>query len=90
QIDQILIHQQLELLEIVTDFEENNKYELKNVLGQRVYFAAEDTDCLTRNCCGPSRPFTIRIMDNLGRQVVTLHRPLRCSTCCCPCCLQEV
>ncbi|NWH33955.1 PLS2 scramblase, partial [Chloropsis hardwickii] len=90
QIDQILIHQQLELLEIVTGFEENNKYELKNALGQRVYFAAEDTDCLTRNCCGPARPFTMRIVDNLGHEVITLHRPLRCSSCCCPCCLQEV
>ncbi|XP_039578354.1 LOW QUALITY PROTEIN: phospholipid scramblase 1-like [Passer montanus] len=90
QIDQILIHQQLEILEIVTGFEENNKYELKNALGQRVYFAAEDTDCLTRNCCGPSRPFTMRIIDNLGREVITLQRPLRCSDCCCPCCLQEL
>ncbi|NWW42025.1 PLS1 scramblase, partial [Panurus biarmicus] len=75
QIDQILIHQQLELLEILTGFETNNRYELKNALGQRVYFAAEDTDCLTRNCCGPSRPFTIRIIDNLGHEVITLRRP---------------
>ncbi|XP_017689312.1 PREDICTED: phospholipid scramblase 1 [Lepidothrix coronata] len=90
QIDQILIHQQIELLEILTGFETQNKYELKNALGQRVYFAAEDTDCLTRNCCGPSRPFTIRIIDNMGREVITLQRPLRCSSCCCPCCLQEV
>ncbi|KAM4894927.1 phospholipid scramblase 1-like isoform 1-T4 [Sylvia borin] len=90
QIDQILIHQQLELLEIVTGFETNNKYELKNSLGQRVYFAAEDTDCLTRNCCGSARPFTMRIIDNLGREVITLQRPLRCASCCCPCCLQEL
>ncbi|XP_071293773.1 phospholipid scramblase 1 isoform X3 [Agelaius tricolor] len=76
--------------QVVTGFEENNKYELKNALGQRVYFAAEDTDCLTRNCCGPSRPFTMRITDNLGREVIRLHRPLRCSACCCPCCLQEL
>ncbi|RMC02129.1 hypothetical protein DUI87_21293 [Hirundo rustica rustica] len=75
---------------VVTGFETNNKYELKNALGQRVYFAAEDTDCLTRNCWGPSRPFTIRIIDNLGREVITLQRPLRCSLCCCPCCLQEL
>ncbi|XP_035190497.1 phospholipid scramblase 1-like isoform X4 [Oxyura jamaicensis] len=71
-------------------FESNNKYEIKNTLGQRVYFAVEDTDCCTRNCCGPSRPFTIRIMDNLGREVITLQRPLRCSSCCFPCCLQEI
>ncbi|NWH47872.1 PLS1 scramblase, partial [Fregata magnificens] len=90
QIDQILIHQQIELLEILTGFETNNKYEIKNTLGQRVYFAAEDTDCCTRNCCGPSRPFTIRIIDNLGHEVITLQRPLRCSSCCFPCCLQEL
>uniref|UniRef100_A0A8B9TJ46 Phospholipid scramblase n=1 Tax=Anas platyrhynchos TaxID=8839 RepID=A0A8B9TJ46_ANAPL len=58
-------------------FESNNKYEIKNTLGQRIYFAVEDTDCCTRNFCGPSRPFTIR-------------RPLRCSSCCFPCCLQEI
>ncbi|XP_075572153.1 phospholipid scramblase 1 isoform X1 [Pelecanus crispus] len=90
QIDQILIHQQIELLEILTGFETNNKYEIKNTLGQRVYFAAEDTDCCTRNCCGPSRPFTLRIIDNLGHEVITLQRPLRCSSCCFPCCLQEL
>ncbi|XP_019388503.1 PREDICTED: phospholipid scramblase 1-like [Crocodylus porosus] len=90
QIDQILIHQQLELLEIITGFETNNKYEIKNALGQRVYFAAEENDCCTRNCCGPSRPFTIKIIDNIGHEVITLQRPLRCSSCCCPCCLQEL
>ncbi|XP_050013206.1 phospholipid scramblase 1 isoform X2 [Alexandromys fortis] len=90
QIDQILVHQQIELLEVLTGFETNNKYEIKNSLGQRVYFAVEDTDCCTRNCCGPSRPFTLRILDNLGQEVMTLERPLRCSSCCFPCCLQEI
>ncbi|KAH0624054.1 hypothetical protein JD844_007374 [Phrynosoma platyrhinos] len=90
QIDQILIHQQIELLEIITGFETCNKYEIKNALGQRVYFAAEETDCCTRNCCGPSRPFTMKIMDNMGQEVIELMRPLRCSSCCFPCCLQEV
>ncbi|XP_057595093.1 phospholipid scramblase 2 isoform X1 [Hippopotamus amphibius kiboko] len=90
QIDQLLIHQQIELLEVLTGFETNNKYEIKNSLGQRIYFAAEDTDCCTRNCCGPSRPFTMRILDNMGREVITLERPLRCTSCYFPCCLQEI
>nr|XP_020013390.1 phospholipid scramblase 1 [Castor canadensis] len=90
QIDQILAHQQVELLEVLTGFETNNRFEIKNSLGQRVYFAVEDTDCCTRNCCGASRPFTLRILDNLGQEVVTMERPLRCSDCCCPCCLQEI
>ncbi|KAM7132147.1 phospholipid scramblase 1-like isoform 1-T5 [Molossus nigricans] len=90
QIDQILVHQQVELLEVLTGFETNNKYEIKNSLGQRVYFAVEDTDFCTRNCCGADRPFTMRILDLMGREVMTLERPLRCTSCCCPCCLQEI
>ena len=31
-----------------TGFETNNKYEVKNTLGQKVYFAVEDNDCCTR------------------------------------------
>uniref|UniRef100_A0A8B9QW99 Phospholipid scramblase n=1 Tax=Anas platyrhynchos TaxID=8839 RepID=A0A8B9QW99_ANAPL len=72
------------------DSNPSNKYEIKNTLGQRMYFAVEDTDCCTRNFCGPSRPFTIRVMDSLGHEVITLQRPLRCSLCCFPCCLQEI
>ncbi|XP_034517758.1 phospholipid scramblase 1 isoform X4 [Ailuropoda melanoleuca] len=90
QIDQILVHQQIELLEALTGFETNNKYEIKNSFGQRIYFATEDTDFCTRNCCGDSRPFTMRILDNMGREVITLERPLKCDCCCCPCCLQEI
>uniref|UniRef100_A0A8D0B577 Phospholipid scramblase n=1 Tax=Salvator merianae TaxID=96440 RepID=A0A8D0B577_SALMN len=90
QIDQILIHQQFELLEMFLSFETNNKYEIKNIWGQRIYFAAEETDCLTRNCCGTQRPFTMRIVNNIGQEVIQLLRPLRCSSCWCPCCLQEL
>ncbi|ELK07731.1 Phospholipid scramblase 1 [Pteropus alecto] len=79
-----------QMLLALTSFETNNKYEIKNRFGQRIYFAAEDTDCCTRNSCGASRPFTMRILDNMGREVITLERPLRCASCCCPCCLQEI
>ncbi|XP_064408720.1 phospholipid scramblase 1-like [Latimeria chalumnae] len=90
QIDQILIHQQVSLVEALTGFEANSKFEIKNSLGQRVYFAAEENDCCNRNCCGPNRSFTIRVLDNTGRDVMVVSRPLRCSTCCFPCCLQEL
>ena len=32
-------------------------------MGQEVYYAKEDTDCCTRQCCGPARPFDINIVD---------------------------
>ncbi|XP_027731488.1 phospholipid scramblase 1 isoform X1 [Vombatus ursinus] len=90
QIDQLLIHQQVELLEVLTGFETNNKYVISNSLGQRVYFAAEENDCCTRNCCGNLRPFILKILDNTGREVITINRPFRCVSCCYPCCLQKL
>ncbi|XP_070539282.1 phospholipid scramblase 2-like [Ptychodera flava] len=90
QIDQLLVHQQVELLEAFTGFETNNKYGIKNSMGQRIYFAAEDTDCCTRQCCGSARPFEMKILDNSQREVIHLSRPLRCSSCWYPCCLQEL
>lgn len=72
----------------LTGFETKNKFTIKNSLGQKVYYAVEDTDCLTRNCCGPLRPFDMKILDNYRNEVVHLHRPLACDSCCFPCCLQ--
>ncbi|XP_078003358.1 phospholipid scramblase 1 isoform X3 [Phascolarctos cinereus] len=90
QIDQLLIHQQVELLEALTGFETNNRYAISNSFGQRVYFAVEENDCCTRNCCGNLRPFIIKILDNTGREVITFDRPFRCVSCFYPCCLQQI
>lgn len=90
QVDQLVVQQQIELLEMFTGFETANKYIVRNSVGQQVYYVVEDTDCCTRQCCGPARPFDIRIMDNQQREVIHLSRPLRCQCCCCFCCLQEL
>lgn len=71
-----------------TGFETKNKYSVKNSLGQNVYFAIEDSDCCTRNCCGPARPFDMKVFDNFRNEVIHFHRPLACDSCCFPCCLQ--
>lgn len=89
-IDQLLISQKIELVEAFVGFETNNKYAIKNNLGQKVYFAIEDNDCCTRNCCGPMRPFDMKIMDNFRNEVIHLNRPLACDSCCCPCWLQSM
>ncbi|XP_051873650.1 phospholipid scramblase 1 [Pristis pectinata] len=90
QIDQLLVHQQVELLEALTGFETNNKFQIKNALGQQIYFAAEENDFCTRNCCGNMRPFDMKIVNTFGQQIMSLYRPLKCTGCCCPCCLQEI
>eukprot|EP00118_Oscarella_pearsei_P028834 m.3053 g.3053 ORF g.3053 m.3053 type:complete len:249 (+) comp9028_c0_seq2:97-843(+) len=90
QVDQLLVHQRVELLEAFTGWETANKYDVKNAMGQLVYFAGEQSNMCTRQCCGASRNFEMTIVDNAKREVIRLHRPLRCSSCCFPCCLQEV
>ena len=52
-IDQLIIKQRLEGLEAAAglmgyNFETENKYKIKNVLGQNIYQAKEDTECCTR------------------------------------------
>lgn len=71
-------------------FESNNKYEVRNTVGQNVFYAVEENDCLSRQCCGPMRSFNIHVLDNYGQEVITVTRPLKCMSCCFPCCLQEV
>lgn len=90
QIDQLLIHQKIELAEAILGWESNNKYLVKNTLGQQVFYVAEENDCCTRICWGPLRSFVLHIQDNMGQEVITLTRPLRCGSCLCPCCLQEL
>uniref|UniRef100_A0A3B3SAI3 Phospholipid scramblase n=1 Tax=Paramormyrops kingsleyae TaxID=1676925 RepID=A0A3B3SAI3_9TELE len=90
QVDQLLIKQRVELIEALAGFESNNKYEIRNSLGQNVFFAVEENDCLSRQCCGPLRSFTIRVLDNFGHEVITITRPLKCTSCLFPCCLQEM
>ncbi|XP_048857422.1 phospholipid scramblase 1 [Brienomyrus brachyistius] len=90
QIDQILIHQKMELLEVLCGFENNNQYEIKNIMGQTIYKALEETNCCVRNMCGSLRRFNLMIKDNMDQEVMHLVRPWRCTGCCFPCCLQEL
>jgi len=67
--DKLLIKQKKEWLEIFSGFETNNKYEIYNGFGQQILYAFEDTSCCCRCWCGPSRAFTIKIIDNNRQEV---------------------
>ncbi|KAB1283649.1 Phospholipid scramblase family member 5 [Camelus dromedarius] len=90
ELDLIIIHQQVELLGMILGTETCNKYEIKNSLGQRIYFAVEESICFNRAFCSTLRSCTLKITDNSGREVITVNRPLRCNSCWCPCYLQEL
>ncbi len=61
--------QKIEMLEALLGCETKNKYKIKNSMGQEVYKAKEETDCCTRMCCGPIRPFDMTIKDNNDQEV---------------------
>ena len=89
-LDRLFVKQKVELLEAFVGFETNNKYTIKSATGHNAFFAVEDVDCCTRNCCGNLRPTDFKIMDANQREVIHVERPCRCDSCCCPCCLQKV
>ena len=90
QVDQLLVKQKVEVLELMTGFETQNKYKILNSMGQEVYKAKEESNCCARQCCGPIRPFGMEIKDNHGNEVIHLERPLACTSCFCPCWLQTM
>ena len=70
---------------VITGFETGNKYKIKNNQDQAIYDAIEDSDCCTRNICGPIRPFGMKILDAHKNEIMHLNRPLACDSCLCPC-----
>ncbi len=89
-VNHLFVKQKVELLEILTGFETNNEYQIFDNSGREIFYAKEDTDCCTRNMCGPNRPFDMTIKDRHGIEVIHLYRPLACGSCCFPCCLQSI
>ncbi|XP_053379773.1 phospholipid scramblase 2-like isoform X2 [Mercenaria mercenaria] len=95
QVDQILIKQQIEMMELFTNWEAKNKYRLLNSMGQQVYFAKEESETCMRQCCRENRSFTMHVTDNLGNEVIRLEREFRCwrdsNWCaCCSCCAHRI
>jgi len=78
QIDQLVVKQQVELLEVITGFETENKYRVFNSLGQQVYFASEESGCCSRQCCDGDRGFTMHITDNNNEEVMKIVREFKC------------
>ncbi|XP_048845399.1 phospholipid scramblase 2-like [Brienomyrus brachyistius] len=83
QIDELIVQGEVDYMEALSAFQYKNIYGVKNSLGQVVFYAVEDSDCCDRFCCGSQRSFLLRVMNNLGEEVIRISRPLNC-------CLQEL
>lgn len=89
-IDHLFVEQEIEWLEVLTGFETNNKFTIKNNLGQNIFWAAEISNVVARNCFCHLRPFDLKVFDLQQNEVLSLERPLACDQCCFPCCLQKM
>lgn len=63
---------------VLTRFETNNEYEIKNSTGQEIYHAKEESDCLVHNIFGPARAFKMHITNHMDQEIIQMHRPMRC------------
>ncbi|XP_015587228.1 phospholipid scramblase 1 isoform X2 [Cephus cinctus] len=89
-LDMFFVQQQVEILEVITGWDTINKYIVKNASGQVLFLVEEESNFCARCCCGKYRPFIMKITNNTMREVITLCRPFRSSSCLCPCFLQEM
>ncbi|XP_049270079.1 phospholipid scramblase 2-like [Rhipicephalus sanguineus] len=89
-VEQIVIQQKVELIEVFLGIDSANAYEAKNAMGQLIYNIRENSSFCARCCCGPQRCLEIDVSDYTNTVVIHIVRPLRCSHCCCFCCLQAV
>ena len=83
QVDQLVV----QLLEAVAGFEQANGYEMKNSIGPARLLdpggkRLRDEELL--------RAFQMSVVNNANVEVLRFDRPLRCQSCCCFCCLQQM
>lgn len=76
------VKQKVELLEAIVGFETENKYTVKDQNGNKVFVVIEESNVCGRLCLGSSRPFTLRVKDVRGMDVIVIERGFDC-TCCC-------
>lgn len=79
-LDYLLVQQQMEVLELISDIETQNKYYVKNRSGQILFFAQEQSGCCARHCFHMCRPFQMDISDLSQRIVIHFDQP---SAICC-------
>ncbi|XP_071850516.1 phospholipid scramblase 1-like isoform X7 [Apostichopus japonicus] len=80
QLDQVLVHQQVDMQEVLTNLETANKYHVKNILGQQLHRGVIQIS-------GNKRGFVMHIMDNMNQEVMKVSREYKCCVgCCCACC----
>ncbi|CAD5112935.1 DgyrCDS2142 [Dimorphilus gyrociliatus] len=92
-VDKFHIHQEVQLVEVLTVLEKCNRYKICNDTEQQLFYAKEESECLQRYCCNIFRSLRMEISTSSANgeiPVIALNRPLNCQGFLCPCCLQRM
>jgi len=74
KLDGMIVYQQHDFMEMFSDIENPNVYNIYNNHMQVIYRAAEDSNCCARHCLGKSRAFTMKIKENNCKEIIRIHR----------------
>ncbi|CAH0766177.1 unnamed protein product [Diatraea saccharalis] len=89
-VSRLQIKQTIELYDMTSRIESENRYILKVPGGESLYIASEVSNRTVRCLCGSGRSFVMHLHDNTRQEALVLQRRLAAASCCFPCRLQEM
>ncbi|KAK7162639.1 hypothetical protein R3I93_006851 [Phoxinus phoxinus] len=86
-IDQLFVYKEKtpeeRLKEAFFGIKSNNRYEVKDDTGNKIFRIIEDNASWKRNFYRASRSFTMNVFNESNQEIIRLVRPFDCSSCCC-------
>ncbi|KAJ0182317.1 hypothetical protein K1T71_001686 [Dendrolimus kikuchii] len=89
-VTSLLIQQTVELTDLISKIESENRYIVRVPNGEALYIASEASSPTQRCLCGSGRAFTMHLHDNTRQEAMVLKRRLAGASCLFPCRLQEM
>ena len=76
-------------LSVLELWEFQNKYDIMDSDGTKIYSMKEKSSICQRLWCGNARKLKLHVKDDQGQEILTFDRPLRCMQCCCQGCYPD-
>ncbi|XP_067309486.1 phospholipid scramblase 1-like [Pseudorasbora parva] len=84
-IDQLFVYKEKTLQESLEEaccgIKFNNRYEVKDYTGKKVFSILEDNDCCNRTYCAGARSFIMNVFNDSNQEIIRLVQPYVCNCC---------
>ena len=74
QYPELYVRQEVEGLEVLTDFETRNRYSIRTPGGEQILYAFEESGTLSRALLKSHRPLDIHVVDSRNANLITASR----------------